>query len=48
VVSHRSGSAGRARLEAARARLLEDNTTIQAVTSLILGALLIGQALAGL
>jgi hypothetical protein len=48
VVSHRSGSAGRARMEAARARLLEDNTTIQAVTSLILGALLIGQALAGL
>jgi hypothetical protein len=48
VTSHRAGSTGRARLEAARARLVEDNTTIQAVTLLILGALLVGQGLAGL
>ena len=48
LVSHRAGSAGRARLEAARTRLVEDNTTIQAVTLLLLGALLIGQGLAGM
>ncbi|MET0772105.1 MAG: GAP family protein [Candidatus Limnocylindrales bacterium] len=48
LVSRRAGSAGRARLEAARTRLVEDNTTIQAVTLLILGALLVGQGLAGL
>jgi hypothetical protein len=45
LVSRRTGSAGRARLEAARTRLLEDNTTIQAVTMLLLGALLVGQGL---
>lgn len=48
VVSHRAGSTGRARLEAARARLVEDNTTIQAVALLILGTLLVGQGIAGL
>lgn len=48
LVSRRAGSAGRARLEAARTRLMEDNTTIQAVTLLLLGALLVGQGIAGL
>jgi hypothetical protein len=47
LASRRAGSAGRARLESARARLIEDNTTIQAVTLLILGTLLFGQGLAG-
>ena len=47
LVSRRAGSAGRARLEATRTRLVEDNTTIQAVTLLILGTLLVGQGLAG-
>jgi hypothetical protein len=48
LLSRGAGSAGRARLEAARTRLVEDNTTIQAVTLLILGALLVGQGLSGL
>jgi hypothetical protein len=47
LMSRRAGSSGRARLEAARTRLMEDNTTIQAVTLLILGTLLVGQGLAG-
>jgi hypothetical protein len=47
VLSRRAGSSGRARLEAARTRLVEDNTTIQAVTLLLLGALLVGQGLVG-
>jgi hypothetical protein len=48
VMSHGAGSTGRARLEAVRGRLVEDNTTIQAVALLLLGALLVGQGLAGL
>lgn len=48
LVSRRAGSVGRARLEAARTRLVEDNGTIQAVTLLLLGALLVGQGLAGM
>jgi hypothetical protein len=48
VMSRRAGSVGRARLEAARARLIEDNTTIQAVTLVLLGALLAGQGVAGI
>jgi hypothetical protein len=47
LVSRGAGSARRARMEAARTRLVEDNTTIQAVTLLITGSLLVGQGLAG-
>jgi hypothetical protein len=48
VVGQRAGTAGRARLDAVRARLVEDNSVITAVTLLLLGALLVGQGLAGL
>jgi Sap, sulfolipid-1-addressing protein len=48
VVSWRGGAVGRARLEVARVRLLEDGTTIQAVTLLLLAVLLVGQGIAGL
>jgi hypothetical protein len=48
LVSHRASSSGRARLESARTRLVEDNATIQAVALLIIGTLLVGQGIAGL
>ena len=47
VLSRRAGSATRARLEGARSRLIEDNATIQAVTFLLLGTLLLGSGLTG-
>jgi hypothetical protein len=43
LVRGRAGLAARARLEADRARLVDDNGTIQAVSLYILAALLIGQ-----
>lgn len=43
-----AGAAASVRMDALRDRLAEDNTTIQAVTLLLLGALLAGQGLAGL
>jgi hypothetical protein len=43
-----AGAAAHPRLEMLRDRLADDNATIQAVTLLLLGALLVGQGLAGL
>lgn len=43
-----AGAGARARLEGLRDRLADDNATIQAVTLLLLGTLLVGQGLADL